>query len=503
MNFADYLFEQNSQSREIFITGKHGAMRHDELHRKVNVLANHILSQSGKNNEILLVSENNLFFVISYLAIIKSGNCALVIEPRISDHDLGDILQRCDISCVFAQEKYATRFPEFGNILDETALDLPETGDAHLDAENDDDETAVILFTSGSTGSKKGVMLSHRNLRANTESIIRYLDLSEKDRIYSLLPFYFTFGTSLLHTHLRAGGSLVMGNSVFPGAIVNEIDEYRCTGFAGVPSTYQILANKTSFLSREFPHLRYFQQAGGQLVNKYLAMIGNAFPDKQFFVMYGLTEATARCSYLPPHLFWDKLGSIGRGIPGVHLEVVDEQGDPVGPGEVGEIVVRGDNVMQGYYGDPEGTREAIRNGRLHTGDLATVDEDGFIYFLERKSSIIKSGGFRISPNEIEALINGIDGVSACAVIGVADDLLGESVAAIVRPENSSKAPQGKIRNDPHNKLRNTILSACTAAFPSHKVPRTIEFVDEFPLNSSLKFDLIKLRGMIEEKQSGK
>ncbi len=491
MNFADYLFEHSARSESMFIVGARGEVRHDELHRKVNALANDIHARFGNNNEILLTSDNNLFFVISYLAIIKSGNSALVIEPRISDHDLGDILQRCDISCVFAQEKYAPRFPGFGNILDETALDLPATGDARLDAESDDDETAVILFTSGSTGTKKGVMLSHKNLRANTESIIRYLDLSEKDRIYALLPFYFTFGTSLLHTHLRVGGSLVMGNSVFPGAIVNEIDAYRCTGFAGVPSTYQILANKTSFLTREFPHLRYFQQAGGQLVNKYLRIIGNAFPKKQFFVMYGLTEATARCSYLPPHLFWEKLGSIGRGIPGVQIEVVDEQGTPVCPNEVGEIVVRGDNVMRGYYRDPEGTREVLRNGALYTGDFATVDDEGFVYFLERKSSIIKSGGFRISPHEIEEKIMGIDGVSACAVIGVPDELMGESVAAFVRPENGTS---------PEN-LRNDILSECTAGLPSYKVPRTIEFVGEFPLNSSLKFDLIKLREMIEQKHS--
>jgi len=491
LNFADYLFERRGNTEDIFIAGTHEEVRHDQLFQKVNALAEQLYSQFGKNNEILLVLDNNLFFIVSYRAIIKSGNHALVIEPRISDNDLDDILQRCDISCALVQKKYASRFCDWDTAMDETVLDLPVSGDTFCGVETDEDETAVILFTSGSAGTKKGVMLSHKNLRVNTESIIQYLGLTEKDRIYALLPFYFTFGTSLLHTHLRVGGSLVMGNSIFPGAIVNEIDEYRCTGFAGVPSTYQILANKTSFLTREFPHLRYFQQAGGQLVNKYLQIIGTAFPEKQFFVMYGLTEATARCSYLPPDFFWQQLGSIGRGIPGVHLEVVDEQGRPVGCGEVGEIVVRGDNIMRGYYKDPEGTGQAIRNGRLYTGDLATVDEDGFIYFLERKSSIIKSGGFRISPNEIEAVINGVDGVLACAVIGVADELLGESVAAIVRTDTKT----------PPENLRNTILSACMAVFPSHKVPRTLEFVEEFPLNSSLKFDLIKLRRMIEEKQS--
>ncbi|HDR73690.1 MAG TPA: AMP-dependent synthetase, partial [Methanoculleus sp.] len=437
MNFAEYLFEHSARKEDLFLAGTREELRHDELYQKVNACAERLHAQFGTQNEFLLVSDNTLFFIVSYLAIIKSGNHALVIEPRTSDADLDAILHMCDIACVLAQNKYAPRFGDAAPVMDEAVLDLPAPGDARCDAPMDDDETAVVLFTSGSTGTKKGVMLSHKNLRANTESIIRFLEITENDRIYALLPFSFTFGTSLLHTHLRAGGSMVMGNSVFPGAIVTEIDQYRCTGFAGVPSTYQILANKTSFLDREFPHLRYFQQAGGQLVNKYLAMIGNAFPGKPFYVMYGLTEATARCSFLPPEHFWHKLGSIGKGIPGdVHLEVVDDRGLPVGPGETGEIVVTGDSVMRGYYKDPDATAQAIRDGRLYTGDLATVDEDGFVYFLERKSSIIKSGGFRISPNEIEALIMGIDGVSACAVIGVADDLMGESVAAIVRPDNN-------------------------------------------------------------------
>ncbi len=118
----------------------------------------------------------------------------------------------------------------------------------------------------------------------------------------------------------------------------------------------------------------------------YFQIIGTAFPEKQFFVMYGLTEATAHCSYLPPDFFWQQLGSICRGIPGVHLEVVDEQGRPMGCGEVGEIVVRGDNIMRGYHKDPKGTGQAIRNGRLYTGDLATVDEDGFSIFSNERAA---------------------------------------------------------------------------------------------------------------------
>jgi long-chain acyl-CoA synthetase len=489
MNFAEYLLENARQNTADFILGSRHHLTYPDLFAKVDAFSSYIIDRFGSGNEILLNSDNSPFFIIAYLGIIKSGNTAVVIETRISDEHLEDILQRCSISAFFVQNRYRQRFEAYEEVMGESFIESLPPGMSLPEADSMDDDTAVILFTSGSTGQKKGVMLSHKNLRANTESIISYLELTQEDRIYAVLPFSYTFGTSLLHTHLRAGGSVVLGNPIFLGSILNEIDAYRCTGFAGVPSTYQILINKTNFLQRSFPTLRCFQQAGGHLAEKFKLMIADAFEGKKFYTMYGCTEATARCSYLPPHLLREKTGSIGQGIPGVRMDVIGPDGTPVKPGEAGEITVIGDNVMKGYYRDPEATREKIREGRLYTGDIATIDEEGYVYYLERRSSIIKSGGFRISPKEVEAVINGIEGVSLGIVMGITDELIGESVGAVIRPENGSNMA-----------LYENILNKCATKLPSYKIPRKVLFLDEFPLNSSLKYDMGKLKQLLESNQ---
>jgi len=489
MNFAEYLLENTRENETDFVLGNRHLLTYQDLHEKVDALASYLNERFGCGNEILLNSDNSPFFIIAYLGIIRSGNTAVIIETRISDAHLEDILHRCSISAFFVQNRYRPRFQAPDEVMTESFLESLPRGMSPPVADSGNDDTAVILFTSGSTGQKKGVMLSHKNLRANTESIIRYLELTEADRIYAVLPFSYTFGTSLLNTHLRAGGSVVLGNPIFLGSILNEIDAYECTGFAGVPSTYQILINKTNFLKRSFPTIRYFQQAGGHLAEKFKLMIEESFRDKKFYTMYGLTEATARCSYLPPHLLREKTGSIGRGIPGVRLEVIKPDGTLAKPHEIGEITIVGDNVMKGYYKDPEATRERIREGRLYTGDIATVDEEGYVYYLERRSNIIKSGGFRISPKEVESVINRIDGVSLGIVMGITDELLGESVGAVVRPEKGS-----------NQALYETILHGCGQELPSYKIPRKVLFLDEFPLNSSLKYDMERLKQMLESNE---
>lgn len=191
----------------------------------------------------------------------------------------------------------------------------------------------------------------------------------------------------------------------------------------------------------------------------------DAFPQKKFFIMYGQTEATARLSYLPPELVVSKLGSIGKGIPNVTLEVFNKNDQPTEVDEIGEIVAKGDNVMLGYFNDPESNKRTLRNGWLHTGDMAKKDEDGFIYLVAREKEIIKVGGKRISPKEIEEVIVSIPEVVDCTISGVYDEILSEAIkATIVLIDNADEV-----------KAKELIMSTCRSKLVMYKIPQIIEF----------------------------
>ena len=489
MNFVSYLFEKSRHLEKLFILGDHGILTYTEFIKKMVNLSSVINNRYGSRKKFLLMADNTPFFIASYLSIIYSGNTAVLVETRMSKTDLTHIIDTSSLCGAFIQDKYCKNFEgsKF-DIINETIMNEIQDENFFLNPRPimHEDDIAVIIYTSGSTGTKKGVMLTHKNLIANTRSIIDYLKLTESDRICVVLPFFYCYGASLLHTHIRVGGSIVLSQKPFLGSVIKDIDNYQCTGFAGVPSTYQILINKTAFLSEKFPSLRYFTQAGGQLPNKYITILSEHFPEKKFYVMYGATEATARLSYLPPECLKAKMGSIGKGIPGVTLAVLNEKGLPVKPSETGEIAAKGDNIMLGYFNDPEGTKAVLRNGWLYTGDLATIDDDGFIYVVGRSKNIIKSGGYRISPNEIENEILSLEKVRGCVIIGIPDEIMGEAIVAVIPSSNTMD----------NNDLRKEILTHCNQRLPSYKVPKKIIFVDEYPLNSSNKMDLTRLKEIV-------
>lgn len=455
-------------------------------------------------DRIGLLAENSPFFIAAYLGVIRAGLCVVPFPVDYSDKNLESTAIETGMKLALVSSRFRPRMDPLTRRLgiqleDESRvlpawpveLASPETRFSFpkIDPRRD---LAAVMLTSGSTGEPKGVMVTHRNLECNTCDIINYLGLGPGDRAMVVLPFYYCYGASLLHTHLMAGGSLVLNNRfMFPEYVLDEMAEKECTGFAGVPSTYQILLRRTHFARREFPALRWMQQAGGKLPNPFIQEIRRAFPQVRLYIMYGQTEATARLSYLPPELLDEKIGSIGKGLPGSRLEVLKEDGSPVRPGsdEVGEIAASGDNVTPGYWNDAAETARFFRDGRLFTGDMARVDRDGFIYIVERSRDFIKAMGNRVSPKEIEEVISEMPEVVEAAVIGVPDEIWGEAVKVYLTTNKPARLTVENVR------------SHCLKRLPNYKVPEYIEFLPQLPKTANGKVAKEVLRKMAEGKSN--
>jgi long-chain acyl-CoA synthetase len=426
-----------------------------------------------------LISANSFFWVASYLAVLKLGAIAVPFPPEITPTELQtrQDFVRCKVMCL---EKRCCRrlwagLPDGLIVIFEDSLNgLGKAAWEELPTYDDENQDAVFLFTSGTTARPHAVRLTHRNIQANTDSIISYLELSRADRMMVVLPFGYCFGTSLLHTHLRVGGSLVLSRFIYPESVLSLMEATQCTGLAGVPSVYQTLLRNSTLSRRNLKSLRKVQQAGGKLPDVLIQELRAAVPEAQVYIMYGQTEATARLSYLPPALLETKLGSVGKGIPGVTLRVIRESGAAVKPGEVGEILATGANISPGYLDDPEATAKKFRAGTLHTGDLARVDGDGFIYIAGRKADFIKPYGYRVSSETVEACVLELPDIVGAAAIGVPDLERGEAIQlhVILRAGSQITAQE--------------ILVHCKQRLVAYMVPHEITMAKNLPVNANGK-----------------
>jgi len=454
-----------------------------------------MLIESGiqKHDRIAILIENSPEYVAIYYGAQAAGGVAVGLNTAAKARDLKTWVRHSGATWLFAN----ARHPELPDLIKSCGRDVKvvligecDTIQSEYNWENNvssinrdidlsritnSSHVASIIYTSGTTGKPKGVTLSHKNLATNIQSILEYLKLTENDRILNVLPFYYTYGNSILHTHLAVGGCIILENSMmYPHRILEKMVSEKVTGFSGVPSTFALLLGRTNLSDYDLTSVRYMTQAGGPMPPANIKQLLEKVSHIKFFVMYGQTEATARLTYLPPEKLYEKLGSVGIPIPNVKIEIHDDQDKIVNDGVRGEICVHGDNVMLGYWNDPESTKRVIINGWLHTGDLAHMDSDGFIFIDGRSSDMIKSGANRISPKEIEEVIAELDEVLEVAVVGVPDDILGQIIKAVIilRPEKNLET--------------NDVRAYCKKNLADYKVPKFIDFVDAIPKTASGK-----------------
>lgn len=354
-------------------------------------------------------------------------------------------------------------------------------------------DLAAILYTSGSTGKPKGVMLSHEQVMAGSSIVSDYLEITSNDRIVGVLPLSFDAGLNQLMTAVQQGGTYLPMTFVFAREIVKTLEREKITGMAGVPTLWSLMTQPNSSLGSEaLPHLRYITNTGGQLPQSVLANLRRVLPSTKIFLMYGLTEAF-RSTYLPPDELDRRPTSMGKAIPNTEILVVNEQGLPCKSGEVGELVHRGPTVSMGYWGQPELTARVLKphpflpaelgdSERVcYSGDLVTMDEEGFLYFVGRRDNMIKSSGFRISPTEVEEVLFQSDMLREAAVIGIPDGALGHVIKAFVAPRDGEAVTPGSL------------LAFCANKMPRYMVPKTVEVLDILPKTTSGKVDYPALR----------
>jgi len=348
------------------------------------------------------------------------------------------------------------------------------------------DSLASIIYTSGSTGKPKGVMLTHGNVVANTGSICRYLELTEKDIQMVVLPFFYVMGKSLLNTHFAVGGTVVLNNKfAYPATVLKQMVDEHVTGFSGVPSTYAYLLHRSPLAAYRdrLESLRYCSQAGGHMAKQIKKELRSVLPEHtKIYIMYGATEASARLTYLEPDKYLEKMDSIGKAIPGVVMKVITPEGREAAIGEEGELVGSGSNIMQGYYKDEETTKKVLDYNGYHTGDMGYRDEEGFLFTTGRKDGLLKVGGHRINVQEVEDALMETEFLVEAAVLGIKDDLLGNKLKAVVVPINDDCS-------------ENLLLQKCSEKLPAYKLPAEIKFVQSLPKSMSGKIDKNKCLGL--------
>lgn len=441
-------------------------------------------------DRVAMLLDSSIDWVVAQMAVLKAGAVCVALNTELGAASLAQVVGHAEAACLLVHRRYVPLTAQLPPDGPAVLVLGPEGSLEGADrirprGEPGPPDLAAIIYTSGSTGTPKGVMLTHENLLASTRSTVEYMGLLATDRMMVVLPFYYIYGLSLLYTHLWVGGSVALDHRfAYPNVVLDTMTKREVTGFAGVPSTFILLLQKSTLKKRSFPRLRHVAQAGGALAPALQQEVQAAFQPARLFIMYGCTEAAPRLSYVPPELLSQKWGSIGRAVPGVELSVVDEEGRAVPVGDTGEIAAQGPNIMVGYWRDPSGTAEVLQGGRYLTGDLARADADGCLFIVGRKREILKVGGHRVSPLEIEESLYAFPGVVEAAVVGVEDAVLGEAAVAFVVGA-AGQTLEGE-----------EILRFLKERLPAFKVPRSVRQLDALPKSQAGKVQKAALRALL-------
>jgi long-chain acyl-CoA synthetase len=466
------------------------ARTYAELQRAIARIASAVLLDPKQAPHVALILETGPEYGAAVYGIWAARGVVVGLNTSLKPDDLIWQARHCQAQVILVDGKQpllATALRDAGlDVIDISGMSLWADGDCQVQALQESpqvpiESAAAIIYTSGTTGAPKGVVLSHANLAANAASIQRALPIRPTDIALCPLPFFYAYGFSVLLSHLSLGATLLIETSMmYPLKVLERMRDAQVTALYGVPSTYYLLLER-GHLAHAASHgwlasLRYCAQAGGAMDPDRIDSLGSILPATQFFAMYGQTEASSRLTTMPSEHSRERRGSAGRAIEGVTLAIrSSEDGQVLPAGFDGEVCAQGPNIMQGYWLASEDTARTLRDGWLWTGDVGHLDAEGYLYLTGRSREMIKTGAHRVSPWEIEQVLQSVPGVEEAAVIAAPDHLLGEVIQACILAPNSD-----------HDVLRRQIMQACKSSLAPYKVPKYVVFVGELPRTASGK-----------------
>jgi amino acid adenylation domain-containing protein len=477
-----------------------------ELRDDATALARSLRTAGVRTGDrVVVFSPNTITAAVGFWGVVMCGAVVVMISPRTPAEKLAWLLHDADAAALITEASLldvamAAGSSRLGAVIVDgpTAAVADSAGPAQVMTLDDavaagspaavelptpaPADLAALIYTSGSSGEPKAVMVTHRNVDAAASSICGYLGLTSRDVLLCALPLSFDYGLYQMIMSVRAGARLVLERSFeLPGQVLNTIVAEGVTVFPGVPTMFALLARLPSLERWDLTGVRTVTSTGSALASEQVAWLRVAFPRAEVFSMYGLTECK-RCTYLPPGDLDRKPGSVGVAIPGNELWLVDADDRVVAAGEVGQLVVRGPTVMAGYWRRPEATARCLRPGPepdesvLYTGDLCRRDDEGYLYFVSRMDDVIKSRGEKVAPAEVEAVLRTSPGVLQAAVVGRPHEVLGQAIHAFVVVDDRTRVTPATLR------------AACRGRLESFMVPQTIEIVDAMPRTPNGKIE---------------
>jgi acyl-CoA synthetase (AMP-forming)/AMP-acid ligase II len=470
-----------------------------ELDSRVNQRAHGFLQRGivGKRR-VAVVLSNSIELVEIYFALARLGCVTIPLNYRLTGVELSFILDNADPAALIMGEEYSSLVHELKaqgggrDALITIGKDTPKDKSFDSLCRNQPDhapavevgpqDESFIIYTSGTTGRPRGVVLTHANNLFNTLNYTSAYQMKESDVELALTPMFHSSTLGRVVTYVFNGVTFITSRRFDPEKAMRYISKYRVTSITQSPTMYAALLNLSGGDTFSTDSVKRIVSGAAPLFPALRERVARRFPHAGIYDLYGLTEASPGVSILKPDDPPGKSTSVGRPMEHVTVKIVDHENNEVSPGENGEIVCRGPNLMQGYYNDLPATQEVLRDGWLYTGDTGKMDSDGYLYLTGRKKQLIVRGGENIYPAEVEAVLHRHPGIEEAAVVGVYDEYWGETVKALVVP-----SPEANLTEE-------EVITFCTSRLAHYKRPQSITFVSSLPKNAAgkvMKSEILK------------